>query len=549
MMLKLLISLLFLLTACSTAKAPSPIIAKPIIKTIVDDNRGLQRTEVNEKTARVALIIGNSNYAGGDSGNALKNPVNDATDLAAKLKSLEFELVNNQPLLNATKREIEQAVQEFTQQLKQGSLGLFFFAGHGMQIDGLNYLLPLGASFKSKSDVKYNAVRLDWVLSELEQAQNPVNFILLDACRDNPFRGFRSASKGLAESRAPEGSLISFATSAGKVSRDGVDQRNSPYTAGLLAALDKKGLEVMSLFREVRRSVKQHTNNEQIPWESSSLTDDIYFNGSPLDRVANQQDVLKQLSQIRQQQQITEKQLKSALKQKQQAQNNQQKQQADLALKQARATAQRIREQAQKIGVTIAPSVLEQSAKNDFEKALLQQQQIFTLSQQQEKDSADYAKAKVKNTTEGYLQYLKQCRSPCAYTQSAEAAYKQLLAVADKKDYLQTKKINNARSYRSYLSDCNNPCAYQESATRNLKVAEKIELEALNDKKYYQQAKKINSVPALAAYLTTCKLCLETKKIKQHWTAAQISKLPVQALVVLAKTSDKKLPQLLQQNI
>jgi len=166
-----------------------------------ESGRGLQRINSIQRTA---LIIGNSDYSGGYSGSPLKNPVNDAQDLATALKKLNFKLIHDEPLLNANKQQIEQAVKDFTQQLQQGDLGLFFYAGHGMQIDGINYLIPLGTEFKSKADVKYKSINLNWLLAELESSQNPVNFILLDACRDNPFRGFRGGQKGLAESRAPK---------------------------------------------------------------------------------------------------------------------------------------------------------------------------------------------------------------------------------------------------------------------------------------------------------------------------------------------------------
>ena len=212
----ILLFIFILLSACaqkSTTKAENN---NPVIKQtlLTDTERGLLRIDSLQRTA---LIIGNSDYAGGFSGTPLKNPVNDANDLANALKKLNFQLVHGVPLLDANKQQMEQAIQDFTQQLKQGDLGLFFYAGHGMQIDGINYLIPLGTEFVSKADVKYNAVDLNWVLAEMESAKNPVNFILLDACRDNPFRGFRSSQKGLAESRAPEGSLISFATGPGKV--------------------------------------------------------------------------------------------------------------------------------------------------------------------------------------------------------------------------------------------------------------------------------------------------------------------------------------------
>jgi uncharacterized caspase-like protein len=285
--------------------------------------RGLQRVVQQlpiQSKQRTALVIGNADYSGAS---YLENPENDANDLAEKLKKLNFKLINDSALLNANKHEIKRAVREFKQQLKHGGLGLFFYAGHGMQINGTNYLIPLGAKFQSKADVENDAVKLNWILAELEEAKNPINFILLDACRDNPFKSFRGGSKGLAESRALVGSLISFATSPGSVASDGVGQRNSPYTAGLLQALDQKGLEVLSLFKSVRRSVKKSTQNQKVTWESHSLTDDIYFNGLPVNKAAEQQAVLEQLKQIRAQQKQTEQQLARALKQQELATNNQ----------------------------------------------------------------------------------------------------------------------------------------------------------------------------------------------------------------------------------
>ncbi len=146
---------LLLLSACAQNKAKTVP-----AETDKDTNRALIRQNDLRETKRIALIIGNSDYAGGYSGTALKNPVNDEKDLAKKLKSLNFNLVNNKALLDANKQQIERAVKLFTQELKQGSLGLFFYAGHGMQIDGINYLIPLDAEFKSKADVKYSAVNL-----------------------------------------------------------------------------------------------------------------------------------------------------------------------------------------------------------------------------------------------------------------------------------------------------------------------------------------------------------------------------------------------------
>jgi len=513
------------------------------------ERRGLELTKktiVTDATKRTALVIGNSDYS---RISGLKNPVNDATDLAEKLKRLNFKLVNNQALLNANKREIKLAVREFKQLLKQGGVGVFFYAGHGMQINGTNYLIPLGTDFQSKADVENDAIKLNWVLAELEDAANPINFILLDACRDNPFRGFRGGSKGLAESRAPVGSLISFATSPGSVARDGLGERNSPYTKGLLAALDQKGLEVLSMFKAVRRSVKNSTYNKQVPWESHSLTEDIYLNGKPVNKALEQEVVLKQLREIREQQRVTEKQLQQAQKQQQIAQNAVQKKQADSALAQARATAKRIRAQAKSIGVNIEPSVLEQSTKNDFEKALLYERQQFMLVKQKNDDTTDYAQAKIAHTVEGYLRYLKNCSSPCAYSDQAEEGYKLVLIELDVAAFDSAKKQNSIAGYRYYLQKCNSVCAYQKIAQNNLKIVKKFTMQVKQDAEYYVQALKIATAPALAAYLTSCQVCLEAKGVKGDWHSSVIKQLPTRALKVLTKKSVQKTAMLAKEII
>jgi len=327
-----------------------------------EQSRGIQRIKKSSLRPslyrRTALIIGNSAYTRGGNSSKLVNPAHDASDLAIKLKKLHFKLINNQALLNANKSQIKQAVREFKQKLKQGGIGLFFYAGHGMQINGTNYLIPLGSKFQSKADVEFDAVKLNWILAELEEAGNSVNLILLDACRDNPFRDFRGGSQGLAESSVPEGSLISFATSPGNVSSDGFGLRNSPYTTGLLMALETKGLEVLELFKAVRRSVKSSTHNKQVPWESHSLTEDIYLNGLPTDKAAAQKEVLEQLQDIKLQQRVTEKKLQLALKQqKQQIKNSPKNPQVINALLAVGATVQNTGKQVQKIGAIAVPSV------------------------------------------------------------------------------------------------------------------------------------------------------------------------------------------------
>ena len=218
---------------------------------------------------RMALVIGNSAYSTGP----LRNPVNDAADMAAALQKLGFEVILKK---NATLQEMEEAVFHFADRLKKGGVGLFYFAGHGVQVNGENYLLPVGANISKETDVKYKAVNANRIMDEMAYANNGLNVVLLDACRDNPFaRTFRSTSRGLAiVNSAPAGTFISFSTGPGQVARDG-EGRNSPYTAALLKYMQIPGLTISDVFINVRTRVKQETG--QIPWELSSLEGQFYF--------------------------------------------------------------------------------------------------------------------------------------------------------------------------------------------------------------------------------------------------------------------------------
>jgi hypothetical protein len=218
---------------------------------------------------RIALVIGNSAYSSGP----LKNPVNDAADMAAMLKKLGFSVTLKK---NAGLQEMDKAIEAFGNRLKRGGVGLFYYAGHGVQVNGANYLLPIDAKINKEADVKYQAVDANKILDEMATANNGLNIIMLDACRDNPFaRSFRNAARGLAiVSSAPSGTFISYSTSPGNVARDG-DGRNSPYTAALLEHIQAPGLTISDVFINVRTKVKKETG--QVPWELSSLEGRFYF--------------------------------------------------------------------------------------------------------------------------------------------------------------------------------------------------------------------------------------------------------------------------------
>jgi len=220
---------------------------------------------------KIALVIGNSQYSTAH----LKNPVNDASDMAAALKALGFEVILKK---NARLQEMDEAIESFGQRLKRGGVGLFYYAGHGAQVNGINYLIPVGARINKESDVKYQAVDANRILDEMANANNGLNIVLLDACRDNPFaKSFRSASRGLAIiSNAPNGTFISYSTGPGQVARDG-EGRNSPYTKALLENISRPGLPIEQVFKKVRQRLDVETGGLQIPWELSSLKGDFYF--------------------------------------------------------------------------------------------------------------------------------------------------------------------------------------------------------------------------------------------------------------------------------
>jgi len=218
---------------------------------------------------KIALVIGNSAYPTA----GLKNPVNDAKAMASKLSSLGFEVILR---TDSTQREMTRAFSQFGQRLKGGSVGLFYYAGHGIQVRGKNFLIPVDAEIENEASTRSEAVDVDQLLDQLGPAR--LSIVILDACRNNPFeRRFRGAGNGgLAQIDAPTGSLLAYATAPGKVAFDGTGV-NGLYTTELLKALDVPGLKVEDLFKQVRINVLSASDSQQIPWESSSLTGEFFF--------------------------------------------------------------------------------------------------------------------------------------------------------------------------------------------------------------------------------------------------------------------------------
>ena len=224
--------------------------------------------------SRYALVIGNSGYR---YMGHLNNPTNDARDMAAALDGLGFKVTR---LINASNREMERAVWRFGQQIENGGVGLFYYAGHGVQVNGRNYLLPVDARVESESDIRFESLDVGRVLGKMADAGNRLNIVILDACRDNPFaRSFRSVESGLARMNAPKGAIIAYATAPGMKAADG-DGRNGVFTRYLLRHIRTPGIQVEEVLKRVRMDVMAETNEGQVPWESSSLTGYFYFAGS-----------------------------------------------------------------------------------------------------------------------------------------------------------------------------------------------------------------------------------------------------------------------------
>ncbi len=224
-------------------------------------------------TQRVALVIGNAAYR---QQSLLANPVNDARAISQALRESGFTVITRE---NADQRTMIAALREFGDKLRAGGTGLFYFSGHGMQIKGRNYLVPVDAAFEREDEIAYKTVDAQSVLDKMEAAGNAANIMILDACRTNPFiRSSRNGQQGLAQMDAPVGTLIAYATSPGTVASDGRGV-NGMYTAHLLTAMRQPGNKVEDVFKQVRSNVRRESGGTQVPWEATSLEGDFYFRG------------------------------------------------------------------------------------------------------------------------------------------------------------------------------------------------------------------------------------------------------------------------------
>lgn len=232
---------------------------------------------------RAALVIGNGAYRVGP----LKNPVNDAQAITTQLRVLGFDVLQRE---NLGLRDMIETFRQFSMAARSAAVRLVFYAGHGVQVKGRNYLLPVDTEIRSEDEMPAKSADLNELLDRLASIKQGINIVILDACRTNPFSGtevvgpdgrrlkFRGlAAPGLALVQAPLGSMVAFSTAPGGVALDNPSERNSLYTKHLLATMQAPGLPIELVFKQVRLGVARDTGRAQVPWESSSLTGDFCF--------------------------------------------------------------------------------------------------------------------------------------------------------------------------------------------------------------------------------------------------------------------------------
>lgn len=221
---------------------------------------------------RLALVVGNANYKV----RPLKNSSNDADDVSFSLKANGFDVID---LRDATLPQMRTAVRQFGDRLINNDVGLVYYSGHGVEVKGRNYFIPVNADIQREDEIADQGLDVSLILEKMNTAGKGVNILIVDACRDDPFgRSFRSSSRGLAQMDAPRGTIIAYATSPGKVASDGDPrERNSPYTKHLVKAMQSPNKPIEQVFKEVRRAVQDETKNQQTPWENTSLSGDFFF--------------------------------------------------------------------------------------------------------------------------------------------------------------------------------------------------------------------------------------------------------------------------------
>ncbi|MGA2082485.1 MAG: caspase family protein [Holophaga sp.] len=237
----------------------------------------------------MALVIGNGGYADAP----LRNPANDARAMKEALESCNFEVTL---LTDSSKRVMEDAIRDFGDKIRNGAVGLFYFAGHGIQVKGTNYLVPVGANLQREDEVPYQAVDAGLVLDKMDAAKNKLNIVILDACRNNPFaHSWRTTGdKGLAQVKAPMGTLVAYATAPGSIAADGSGDHGL-YTGALIQELQEPGLPMLEVFQKVREKVVELSQRSQTPWESNSTIGTFFFRAQrTAEEIAREQAVVQE---------------------------------------------------------------------------------------------------------------------------------------------------------------------------------------------------------------------------------------------------------------
>jgi len=271
------------ITPSSVVLAKNPVLPMPspskLLKEIANPNLIAQRQ------SKVALVIGNSDYKE----EPLANPVNDARGMVKALEDLGFEVIL---ATNLQQEQMEKKINEFRGKLRQGGVGLFYYAGHGIEYSGKNYLIPTGSVIENEEEIRYKTYNLDLVVDLMTGAKTQVNIIIVDACRANPFyrRWNRSTGvRGLVPVSPPNGTIIAYATRTGSVAKDGVGQRNSPFTSALLELIKTPNVDIQLMFRKVSKLVKDKTGATQEPWTEGNLVgDEFYLNSQPVPTLSTQ---------------------------------------------------------------------------------------------------------------------------------------------------------------------------------------------------------------------------------------------------------------------
>jgi hypothetical protein len=271
---------IFLVFSAEITKASSPGNQYQIL---IQPEQNLQNRQLEERSEsdqspatqekRFALVIGNGAYA---VANPLRNPANDARAMSAALRAIGFDVIEG---IDLNSREMKKAIIALGNKLQASDVGLFYYAGHGVQSNGKNYLIPVDAEIEKEADITVYGVELDAVLAQIEGSRNRINILILDACRNNfSTRSWRSQGRGLLQvANSPSGTFIAYATAPGSTASDNQSGQNGLYTQELLKALRQPGLRIEEVFKQVRLRVKELSNGQQIPWESSSLEGEFYF--------------------------------------------------------------------------------------------------------------------------------------------------------------------------------------------------------------------------------------------------------------------------------